>query len=316
VGTFSDALRIDTEEGGTPYSEGVALRASADPMGVQHDTFIQGSAEVDILLVIDDSCSMGDEQAALATNFAAFMSSAATSNGNWHIGVTTTDPLGQKGVLKRGPSNPATLTPNTPNVASLFAQKVQVGTNGSGYEQPLASMALAVSEPNRSGANSGFLRPDAALAVVIVTDALEQSPNSVGSYLTTLRAAKLQHPELVSVSVVGPFTQPGTTCITEGAVDNGRYASAITGTGGVQSDICTLDWATDLQAISRSVFGARRSFELGSTARGPGDITVSIGGVALPSTAWRYDAANNAVVLDAAPAPGSVLTVDYRTACF
>lgn len=316
VGSFNDALRIDTEEAGTPYSEGVALRATADPIGLQQDTFVQGSAEVDILLVIDDSCSMADEQAALATNFAAFMSSAATSNGNWHIGVTTTDTLNQKGVLKRGPSNPATLTPSTPNVAALFAQKVQVGISGSGYEQPLAAMALAVSEPNRSGANSGFLRPDAALAVVLVTDALEQSTNSVGSYLTTLRAAKLRHSELVSVSVVGPFTAPSATCFTEGALDDGRFAAAISSTGGVRSDICTLDWATDLQAISRSVFGARRTFELGSTARGPGDITVSIGGVALPSTAWRYDSVNNAVVLDAAPAPGAVITVDYRTACF
>ena len=138
----------------------------------------------------------------------------------------------------------------------------------------------------------------------------------MGSYLTTLRAAKLRHSELVSVSVVGPFTAPSATCFTEGALDDGRFAAAISSTGGVRSDICTLDWATDLQAISRSVFGARRTFELGSTARGPGDITVSIGGVALPSTAWRYDSVNNAVVLDAAPAPGAVITVDYRTACF
>jgi hypothetical protein len=309
-------MRIDTEEAGASFSEGVALRASADPVGIQADSFTQGAAEVDILLVVDDSCSMGDEQTALATNFAAFMSSAAQGNGNWHIGVTTTDMFSQKGVLKRSPGNPAVLTPTTPNVASLFSSKVQVGVVGSGLEQPFAAMALAVSEPNRSNANAGFLRPNAALAVVIVTDALEQSPNSMGSYLAALRAAKQGHSELLSVSVVGPFTPPGPTCITEGAVDTGRFGSIISATGGVTSDICTLNWAMDLQTISRSVFGARRSFELSSVARGVADITVSVDGVALPTTGWHFDGANNAVVLDVAPAAGAVVNIGYRTACF
>lgn len=315
VGTFSEALRIDTEEGGVPYSEGVALRAAADPIGQQQDSFTQGGAEVDILLVIDDSCSMADEQAALATNFAAFMSSAASSNGNWHIGVVTTDPF-KRGVLVRSTGNPPTLTPTTPNVAALFAQKVQVGILGSGQEEPYASLALAVTEPNKSGANAGFLRQDAALAVVIVTDALEQSPNSVGSYLATLRAAKNNHSELLSVSVVGPFSPASGSCITEGAVDNGRFQTAVSATNGLKTDICTSDWATDLQSISRNVFGARRSFELSGSPRTQGAITVSIDGVPLPSSGWSYDAANNAVVLVTPPATGAVITIGYLTACF
>lgn len=316
VGSFSEVLRIDTEEAGVPYSEGVALRASADPVGIQQDTFTQGGAEVDILLVIDDSCSMGDEQSALAANFAAFMSAAATSTGNWHIGVTTTDTFSTRGVLKRTPTNPATLTPTTPNVAALFAQKVIVGTSGSGQEEPFSAMALALGQPNRSGANSGFLRPNAALAVVIVTDAVEQSPNSVGSYLATLRAAKGNRPELVSVSVVGPFSAPGPTCFTEGAIDPGRYDAAITSTNGVKSDICTLDWATDLQNISRSVFGARRSFELAAEARGEADMTVTVDGVVAPGSGWRLDTVNNAVVFTTPPPAGAVIDVSYRTACF
>lgn len=315
VGTFSEALRIDTEEGGVPYSEGVALRATADPIGEQEDTFTQGGAEVDILLVIDDSCSMADEQAALATNFAAFMSSAATSNGNWHIGVITTD-VSKRGVLQRATGNPPTLTPTTASVATLFEQKVSVGVSGNGQEQPYASMALAVSEPNKSGANAGFLRQNAALAVVIVTDALEQSPNSVGSYLATVRAAKGNRPQLVNVSVVGPFSMPSATCTTEGAVDDGRFQTAVTGTNGVRTDICTSSWATDLQSISRSVFGARRSFELSGSPRTVGAIVVKVNGSTLPSSAWQFDAANNAVVLDTAPAAGATISIGYLTACF
>lgn len=316
VGNFSSTLLIDSQEAGVPYQEAVALRVNADPVGLQHDAFTQGDTQVDILLVVDNSCSMGDEQQALATNFAAFLSSAASGNGNWHIGVTTTDVFVEKGTLVRGPGNPATLTPSTPNVASLFAQKVQVGVGGSGFEQAFAAASLAVSNPNRSGANAGFLRTGAVLAIVIITDAIEQSPNSVGSYLASFRAAKGNRSELVQVSVVGPFSPPGPMCFTEGAVDPSRFEAAINQTNGVKADICTLDWATDLQNISRNVFGARRSFELSGVARSGPDITVSINGSVIPNTAWRYDPANNAVVFNSAPSPGSTIDISYRTACF
>lgn len=315
TGPLSDVVRIESVEAGAMHTEGVALRAQADPFGVQSDVFTQGDAQVDILFVIDDSCSMGDEQQELASNFAAFLSSASQSSGDWRIGVTTTDVFGVRGLLAREPGAVPWLTPATPNVAGLFAQRVRVGVNGSGFEQPLAAMQLAVTEPNLSGANRGFLRGNAALAVVIVTDAVEQSPNSVGSYLAAVRAAKGNRNELVSVSVVGPFTPPGAGCSTEGAVDSGRYATAIQATNGVTSDICTQNWASDLQAISRSVFGARKAFELSGTARSTADVTVRING-SVVTGGWAYSAALNAVVFSSPPPPGAQLEITYRTACF
>jgi hypothetical protein len=313
-GTFSDVLRFDLVEAGLAQSEAVALRGTADAVGVQRETFTQGSAEVDILLVIDDSCSMADEQNSLAANFAAFMSAASTGNGNWRVGVTTTDTFSVRGQLLRSAGNPSFLTPTTPNVANLFADKVRVGVSGSGYEQPFAAMAQAVTEPNRSGANAGFLRQNAALAVVIVTDALEQSPNSVGSYLAAVRAAKQNRNELVSVSVVGPFSPTSSTCSTEGAVDVSRYSSIITQTNGVRSDICTQNWAMDLESISRNVFGSRRTFELSGQARSSADVTVRIDGMV--SSGWTYSGATNAVTFSTPPPPGSVVEIEYRTACF
>lgn len=313
AGSFVGALRVESVEGGAAWSQSVALRATGSESGQQAESFTQGQTEVDILLVVDNSCSMADEQTALATNFAAFMSSASQSTSNWHIGVVTTD-VGDHGVLVESPGNPRFLSPNTPSVASLFAQKVQLGTSGSGVEQPFQSMSLALTAPNLTGANNGFLRPDAALAVVIVTDAVEQSGNSIGSYVSTLRRAKNGRPELVSVSVVGPFTTPSASCVTEGLVDDGRFHSIVTQTGGVQSDICTANWAMDLETISRSVFGARRSFELSGTPRAAAGISVTVDGV--PTTAWTLDTVNNAVILQSAPPPGAVIAIDYLTACF
>ncbi|MFZ5441817.1 MAG: choice-of-anchor D domain-containing protein [Myxococcota bacterium] len=312
-GPYTGVLQIESNEGGSNFTQNVALRAAANETGQQAEAFVQTQSQVDILLVIDNSCSMADEQAALATNFAAFMSSASQSTADWHIGVVTTDVAG-RGALVESPGNPRYLSPTTASVATLFAQKVSVGTSGSGIEQPFQSMSLAVTAPNLTQANAGFLRPDAALAVVIVTDALEQSPNSVGAYVTTLKRAKNNHPELVSVSVVGPFSPAGNGCTTEGLVDDGRFASIVSQTGGVRADICTSNWAMDLRAISQSVFGARRAFELGGTPRGSTSVTVTVDGV--PTTAWTFDAASNAIVFQTAPPPGAAIGIDYVTACF
>ncbi len=313
-GAFTGQLAIDSVEGGATFTQSVLLRGTSNASGVQADAFTQGAADVDILLVVDNSCSMGDEQAALATNFASFISSAQQSSGNWHIGVITTDVMSDRGRLVQTATNPRYLTPNTVNVATLFSQKVQLGTGGSGIEQPFQSMALALTSPALTGANAGFVRPDAALAVVVVTDALEQSPNSVGSYLTTLKQAKQNRADLVSLSVVGPISAPSATCMTEGAIDDGRFTSAANATGGVLADICTSNWAMELETISRSVFGARRNFELTGTPRGAAEVTVLVDGVR--TTAWVLDPARNAVVLTTAPAPGSVISIDYRTACY
>ena len=48
--------------------------------------------------------------------------------------------------------------------------------------------------------------------------------------------------------------------------------------------------------------------------RGAAEVTVLVDGVR--TTAWVLDPARNAVVLTTAPAPGSVISIDYRTACY
>ena len=55
------------------------------------DVFNQNPAEdVDILLVVDNSCSMGPYQARLGQNFSEFISWFVGANINYQIGVTTT----------------------------------------------------------------------------------------------------------------------------------------------------------------------------------------------------------------------------------
>ena len=56
------------------------------------DTFQQRTVEAsDILFVVDDSCSMEDEQEELAANFDNFIQSFSGTNVDYHIGVVRGD---------------------------------------------------------------------------------------------------------------------------------------------------------------------------------------------------------------------------------
>jgi len=65
---------------------------------------------------------------------------------------------------------PRILQAGSPSLVGDFTANVYVGVVGSGKEQALRTARLALSEPLLSGANAGFLRPGARLAVIIVSD--------------------------------------------------------------------------------------------------------------------------------------------------
>lgn len=314
VGPAQGFLDFDIREGGVPRTVSVDLSGEADLLGLHTDTWTQtGAGKLDILFVVDDSCSMADEQASLASNFASFIAAAQARSVDFRLGVTTTDLFTVSGLLQ---GSPKVLTPATPGLAQAFASNVQVGTGGAGIERPFEAATRAVTEPLASGGNAGFLRSDAALAVVIVTDAVEQSPNPVAVYVSKLRAVKNNKANQVSVSVVGPLSFPSATCQLDSTVDDGRYASIVRDTNGVLTDICTSNWAQDLANIGENLVQPRLAYPLTAQPGNPSTIQVKVDGVVV--TNWSYQASTNSVVFPAgAPPPaGSTVTATYGTPCY
>lgn len=158
--------------------------------------------DLDILFLIDKSPTMADEQAALTANFPRFMRVLEQIEGglpNVHIGVISQD-IGAGGVASdvscRGtgdngnllstprvagcsPPNGAFIsdvagTPGGPRVRNYtgsledtFSCIATLGPTGCGFEQHLGSLKKAlIGNP----ANAGFLRDDALLAVIIISD--------------------------------------------------------------------------------------------------------------------------------------------------
>jgi hypothetical protein len=158
---------------------------------------LTANRKADILFVIDNSLSMKQEQENLARNFPAFIERLRTIEGGLpdvHIAVVTTDlgagpaasgchPGGDGGLFQGwdkgcgldGQSRfiSASDGERTRNyhgdLSAVFGCMARVGTDGCGYEHQLAAAARAL-DVSRTPQNAGFLRDDAYLQLILITD--------------------------------------------------------------------------------------------------------------------------------------------------
>ncbi|HEY5921094.1 MAG TPA: hypothetical protein VIV11_05455 [Kofleriaceae bacterium] len=148
------------------------------------------SSAVDVLFVIDDSLSMKDEQEQLGIwsselfdvlspsgelpdlHIAVTSSSVAISGldqcqtgGSLHVGGAVL----QNGRFLRDVAGPAGRERNySGTLTETFAKMARVGDSGCGFEQPFNAARIALS--GYATGSQGFLRDDALLLVVFVTD--------------------------------------------------------------------------------------------------------------------------------------------------
>ncbi len=189
---------VDTKAPGVLFDDGGSTDNFAVNVPRQCDLFRQLSVrKVDILWVIDSSGSMAPKQERLAQQFNAFINQLVIANPpiDFHIAVISTDtddPL-TRGELRTWTLNGFTGNyiacqplptggvacntqatggdAGTASAVAAFDQLGRVGTSGSAQERGLYAAYLALTNPvNLSGATEKFVRHDAALYVVFVTD--------------------------------------------------------------------------------------------------------------------------------------------------
>lgn len=195
-------------------------------LGIQPDVdqeIEEGCTKVDFLFVVDNSGSMEDDQANLIANFPNFINGIQATLEDvdeYNVGVTTTDAYDYNvpncrvlgglvantgGIASSssacGPyANGSNYMTEQDDLATSFACAAQVGVSGDGIERPMNAMEAAV-RGDHAGAgqcNEGFLRDDALLVLVIITDEWDgpgdpESDGSSGSAATwydTIVAAK------------------------------------------------------------------------------------------------------------------------------
>ncbi len=170
---------------------------------VKKEITISVPNESDILFVLDNSGSMGEEIDNMRCSITGFVQALSATGNKFRVAVTTTDNQDQtNGNCVAPPGLSASVDPlrhgrcgrflapkgkaaflkredfATPEaMAAEFASYLQrdnatITTTGSAVEQPLKS-AIAATDPalaTAGAANEGFFRPDALLLVIIVSD--------------------------------------------------------------------------------------------------------------------------------------------------
>ena len=281
-----------------------------------------GTAAGDILFVIDNSCSMSEEQAALGNNFGNFIGTLTQQNIDFQIGVTTTDvdSSGEQGRLVE-PSGVRIVRPSTPNAASVLAANVQLGTNGSYSEKGLEAAYLALSDPLINTHNAGFVRTGASLAVIVLSDEEDSSSRPLPFYESFFGSLKGPSGRFAFHAIVG--TRQPNCSGPGGRADYGaRYIQVAQNSGGLVDSICNTTWGPTLDSLAAGGFGRQRQFVL-SSAPVASTIAVLVDGVTVPSVSsggtqhWSYSQSTNSVDFGAGaiPAASATIDVEYTVAC-
>lgn len=214
---------------------------------------------VDVLFVVDNSIGMLEEQARLVASANAFLDMlvpmVATAMGDFHVGVITTDdPQLVVPAAATYSSGQHWMTYATLMTAPMeLTTALSVGDNGHPNERPIDMLVEALSgDIAKPGAfNAGFLREDALLVVVLLTDEeddLEQ-PTEYGSagdppdWIEAVAAVKGGiRRDVVPLSIV---PTNGGDCAPDG--DAPRLQEFTEGfPRGVVADVCGLDYSTFL----------------------------------------------------------------------
>ena len=208
--------------------------------------------EVDILLVVDDSCSMEDEQTKLSDGFAEFVEFFDIADVDYHIGITTTDMVDPERSGRLMGDVPV-ITRDTPNAEEVFRDNVKVGIEGSGTERGLDAAARALGESMTAGDNSGFFRSEALLSVIFVSDEEDASHYGVNDYINFFRDLNGQRRRdsfnaSALIGIDSDSLEPidcglSATNPNAGARAAHRYWEVARQTGGVVASICEDEFA-------------------------------------------------------------------------
>ena len=306
ISTFTGLLTINNDSANWPIAT-ADQEGDGAAGGVHQDNWVQvGNNESDVLWVVDNSCSMGDEQGYLADDFGYFYSVLNGAGVDYRIATVTTDNEQFQGSTK-------VIDPYTANGAAVFSNNCTVGTTGSGTERGLQyGYEALVDAINNVSPNQGFWRQDAGLRVVYVSDENDQS-GDWGTYLSYYQNTKADPSNVILSAICGTNGFVAQSCSGPGgsATPGTGYVDVANSTGGVLGSICDSDWSTVLTNLAWITVNLADTFVL-TYVPISNTIEVYVNGT-LQTTGWSWDVNLNAVVFSPAyvPQDGEVIQILY-----
>jgi hypothetical protein len=258
------------------------------------DSFTQvGSYEnMDIIWVIDDSCSMADNDTELLAGIEAMMNNLPPDM-DWRLKMITAGAYGPK---------QSTTFPLTQGATYKDALYMYSELPYDGGEAGFTSVQNYVLYDTYA---QTWLRNDAALLVVFVSDEEEQSSMTVSEFTIWYRATR----ETVYMASIVNIDPAQSLCSYHFTSTNTgfRYMSATNNFNGNIIDICSSDWSAGVQEAT-SELQPSDSLNLSHL---PWEDTIVVFEDGTPHSDWYYNSLDNTVYLNAIPAEGSLVEVSY-----
>ncbi|MCO4769095.1 MAG: VWA domain-containing protein [Deltaproteobacteria bacterium] len=284
----------------------------------------------DILFVVDNSCSMSDEQELLASNFDAFIQSFVNTTLDYHIGVVegdlTPNTPSNWGILREYQGE-RWIDPDTPNKIDAFNSMADVGDSGDGScEMGLsASHAALTYQSGIGGPNEGFYREDALLSIIVVTDEPDRysgggpfdicggmTPNEYIPWFLYDLKGPTGGDKLFFTGIIGD--RPGGCETSDNSASEGEgYWDVIDNVGGNFLSICSQDWSTFLTELGLEAAGMKRTFYLRRIPK-EGTLVVTIDDVVADPSTYAYDRITNSLTfpIEEIPPELSILKATYE----
>lgn len=280
------------------------FRQGHDGQASMPESFLVSDAgKLDLLVVVDNSTSMTDEQGRLADGLGSLLSRIGGTD--WQIAVVTTSSpcLRHNRLIKKGDADRE----------AAFRNAVIVPLDNTVVEKgfPMAVRAL---RGECNNVTTPWLRAGSAVAVLILSDedncgshAGEGCPGEQGetaaqmtNFLATIRAPG-------EARIYGLFEGPGNPCGTA-ALEATKYKAGVDATGGTWGSICAADYSPTLQAISDNVNRiVRRTFRLMHTPDA-GTLRLAIDGANVPG---GFTIAGDTVTFSTIAANATTLSATY-----
>ncbi|MFN7132448.1 MAG: choice-of-anchor D domain-containing protein, partial [Myxococcales bacterium] len=337
TGDFTGALLL--ESGGTePLLRTVPLSGRGGAVHVERPN--PTPAKFDVLWLVDDSCSMPlNVPRDVAAAYQHFLQHAPQPL-DVHTAITTTSwsTTPRKGFpsgnFVNGPhgeifgTGPRVLTPQMPDFQARLDSYFDVAQKGSAVERPMDSLRHAVT-PALTPQNAGFRRPDARLALlVLTTDGASPDPAVLRAHAYAVRRFASSAYAPVVAGIVPTARFPAESCAYHTVGPDGfagwdHWPNFMRLLDGHAEEFCDGNVASKMDRLGRYVFARRLEFPV-SQAPAPGaTITVRVDGVGMPemgptgATQWTWDASRRAVVFSpaAAPSAGARIEIEYVHAC-
>ena len=265
-----------------------------DPGLVWVDSFTQVNSVngTDILWIIDRSCSMIDDKDRLLDGIEAMINSLPTSG--WRLNMISTDPSGYNDQQ----------FPLVPGDTITEAEAMYNAMTGLNYEKGFAAVQAYIEDGSYA---STWMRWDAALLIVFVSDEEEQSTTEFPNVSDFIQWLKLQRSNVYLSSIVNLHPDES-LCNTATMYEGARYIEATNNYAGVVVDICSEDWSTGVRDASAQV----DPYESLGLTHEPVEDSVRVFANGVIYNDWYYDNSDNTVYFTVIPDAGVLIEVGYR----